>query len=381
MNSPFTLKEFYKARSHLIRDKTPGPSGVTPNQIKAWGPTTMETVFNLSNQMWLHKSVPDWWQDRLITLLPKEPGIHDLTKIRPISLFEVIRKMWASMVSRRVQHVWQDFKILHPNQHGFRWQRGTHTAILHLLDQLEIANEGPPIHLTMWDIRRAFDSVPKWLQRLSWARLGLDYEDLEWFLNLDSTGQAYIRTPAFEASVSYTDPETHLKTSSPMLSSPHSTSFHPERGIGQGDTPSTLLFVAVFGILLTLLDSANTGTPHAYADDLAHIASTLPAQQLQADLVSAFCLLTGLEIASAKVEAITLNGQHLLDSETLVVHDWHWEPHLVVQSNDSFWTRYLGVFLDRSACNKHYHMAKKNSNRLANSFSSGMRLHLSRKWS
>ncbi len=75
----------------------------------------METVFQLSNQMWQHKTVPAWWQDRLITLLPKEPGIHDLSKIRPISLFEVIRKMWASMVSRRVQHVWQDFNILHPN--------------------------------------------------------------------------------------------------------------------------------------------------------------------------------------------------------------------------------------------------------------------------
>jgi hypothetical protein len=51
MNSPFSLKEFYKARSHLVRDKSPGPSGVTPNQIKAWGPTTMETVFHLSNLM------------------------------------------------------------------------------------------------------------------------------------------------------------------------------------------------------------------------------------------------------------------------------------------------------------------------------------------
>jgi hypothetical protein len=144
-----------------------------------------------------------------------------------------------------------------------------------------------------------------------------------------------------------------------MLHSPHSTSFHPERGIGQGDTPSTLLFVAVFDILLTLLDAANTGTPHAYADDLAHIAPTLTAQQFQADLVSAFCLLTGLEIASAKVEAITLNGQHLHDNETMVVHDWHWEPHLVIQSNDSFWTRYLGIFLDRKACDKHYQMAQE----------------------
>jgi hypothetical protein len=175
--------------------------------------------FNLSNQMWKHKSVPQWWQDRLITLLPKEPEIHDLYQKFVPSLFEVIRKMWASMVSRRVQYVWQDLNILHPNQHGFRWQRGTHTAILHLLDQLDIENEGPPLYLTMWDIRRAFDSVPKWLQRLSWARLGLNYEDLEWFLNLDSSGQVYIRTPAFESSVSYTDPMTHLRVPSPMLSS------------------------------------------------------------------------------------------------------------------------------------------------------------------
>jgi hypothetical protein len=111
--------------------------------------------------MWQHKFVPAWGQDRLITFLLKEPGIHDLSKIRPISLFEIIRKMWPSMVFRRVQRVWQDFNILHPNQHGFRWQRGTHTAVYYLLNQLELANEGPPIHLTMWDIRRAFESVPK----------------------------------------------------------------------------------------------------------------------------------------------------------------------------------------------------------------------------
>ena len=31
----------------------------------------------------------------MMTLLPKEQGIHDLSKVRPISLFEIIRKMWA----------------------------------------------------------------------------------------------------------------------------------------------------------------------------------------------------------------------------------------------------------------------------------------------
>jgi hypothetical protein len=39
----------------------------------------------------------------------------------------------------------------------------------------------------------------------------------------------------------------------------HLTSFHPDRGIGQGDTPSTLIFIAVFDILLTLLEDSGTG--------------------------------------------------------------------------------------------------------------------------
>jgi hypothetical protein len=44
------------------------------------------------------------------------------------------------MVSRRVQRIWNENDVLHPNQHGFRWQRGTHTALLHLLNQLEKAD-------------------------------------------------------------------------------------------------------------------------------------------------------------------------------------------------------------------------------------------------
>ena len=130
-----------------------------------------------------------------MTLLPKEPGVHDLNKIRPISLFEVIRKMWAGMVASRVQRVWHRHGLLHPNQHGFRMKHGTHSAILQVLNHLEQVGGTVPTHLTFWDIRRAFDSVPKWLQRLAWARLGLDPADLEWFLNLDEVGRIIIRSP------------------------------------------------------------------------------------------------------------------------------------------------------------------------------------------
>jgi hypothetical protein len=354
MRTPFSFEEFEHCRQHLTTGKSPGPSGLTTTQVKHWGPETTALVFELSQIMWKHHYVPQWWQDRLMTLLPKEPGTHDLNKIRPISLFEVIRKLWAGMVTSRIQRIWHQHGLLHANQHGFRTQHGTHTAILHVLNHLESVGGSSPTHITFWDIRRAFDSVPKWLQRLAWSRLGLSEDDMEWFLQLDSTGRVYVRTPHQQSHITRT---TDMATGA-MLS-PLGHSFHPERGIGQGDTPSTLVFIAVFDILLTLLDSSHTGTSHAYADDLLHLAPSLDLQQKQAALVCGFCAFTGLEISLSKVEAISINhGDILYNTPFLVLYDWHWHPHRVQHQDDSYWTRYLGLFLDKHSCNKHFARAR-----------------------
>jgi hypothetical protein len=322
--------------------------------MKHWSPATAQLIFELSSVMWRHHHIPQWWQDRLMTLLPKEPGVHDLSKIRPISLFEIIRKLWAGMVTSRVQRIWHAHGLLHPNQHGFRTQHGTHTAIIQVLNHLEEAGSTTPTHLTFWDIRRAFDSVPKWLQRLAWARLGLAVDDLEWFLNLDSSGNVIIRTPYQQDTMT----RTNNMDKGTMLS-PAGHSFHPERGIGQGDTPSTLLFIAVFDILITLLDNSNTGIAHAYADDLIHMAPTLDLQQRQADLVCGFCAFTGLEISLKKVEAISINhGGISRNTPFLVLRDLSWIPHRIQHSDDSYWIRYLGLYLDKHACRRHFAAAK-----------------------
>lgn len=125
---------------------------------------------------------------------------------------------------------------------------------------------------------------------MAWTRLGLNTQDLEWFLKLDATGNVYIRTPEFEANKKLNQPNEHLQGEIAIIEDGNNNKFHPERGVGQGDTPSSLIFIAVFDILLTLLDESKTGQPHAYADELAHIAKTTADQQIHADLVSAFCL-------------------------------------------------------------------------------------------
>lgn len=141
--------------------------------------------------------------------------------------------------------------------------------------------------------------------------------------------------------------------------SPAGNSFHPARGIGQGDTPSTLVFIAVFDILLSLLDSSSTGIAHAYADDLIHLAPDLDLQQRHADLVCGFCAFTGLEISLSKVEAISINyGGIMYNTPFLILHDWHWHMHRVQHQDDGYWVSYLGLFLDKRSCSKHFHRAK-----------------------
>ncbi len=120
-----------------------------------------------------------------------------------------------------------------------------------------------------------------------------------------------------------------------------------------------MIFIAVFDILLTLVDGSGTDQAHAYADDLVHLAPSLDQQQRQADQVCGFCAFRGLEISLTKVEAISINyGNILYDTPYFTLQDWHWNSHTVQHQDDGYWTRYLGLFLDHHACSRHFHQAK-----------------------
>ncbi len=87
MHSEFTFEEFNRARKNVTKNKSPGPSGVTNNQMKSWNETTAKAIYDLSSIMWRLHAVPQFWQDRVMTLLPKVARVNDLNKIRPISLY------------------------------------------------------------------------------------------------------------------------------------------------------------------------------------------------------------------------------------------------------------------------------------------------------
>jgi hypothetical protein len=112
--------------------------------------------------------------------------------MRPIGLFEITRKVWTSLLMQRIQTVWEKHNLLQFNQHGFRKRNGTESAILRLIDCIEhtrMANSD--LYIISWDIRRAFDSIPKNLVKLAWARLGVPLDVVKWLSDLDHDGLTF----------------------------------------------------------------------------------------------------------------------------------------------------------------------------------------------
>ena len=192
-------------------------------------------------------------KDKLIRLIPKTPGTTDLNNMRPISLYETLRKLMTTIVAKRIHLVWHTNGLLNPHQYGYRLQAGTTMPLYNVINRIEAAHQDKEITLiTFWDFRRAFDSIPRNLQKLAWVRLGLSVPDAEWFVDLDDNSCSFLITPLFESLATlHSSPALHHQAT--HFHQNTDLAFTAQRGIGQGESASSLVWVAIYDILLDWL--------------------------------------------------------------------------------------------------------------------------------
>ena len=119
--------------------------------------------------------------------------------------------------------------------------RSTEEAVLEVLNVLESAKDWrSDLYLSSWDIRRAFDRVPKAMLILAWVRMGVPECIARYIVELDIQGSSCVRTPLAQRVF---DRFGHQGLA--MLA------FFAELGCSQGDKPSPLNWNAFFDILLT----------------------------------------------------------------------------------------------------------------------------------
>jgi hypothetical protein len=59
--------------------------------------------------------------------------------MRPISLYEVIRRVWIATIAKRIHHVLHEVRVLHSTQSGYRLDQGTMMSLLQVISQIEEA--------------------------------------------------------------------------------------------------------------------------------------------------------------------------------------------------------------------------------------------------
>ena len=124
-------------------------------------PALITAIYQALAALWADKATPDSWKWRWLVPIPKVPS-PSLGDLRPLSLVEVLRKLWASVIMRNVSAAWARTSTLNRNQHGFIPGRSMEEAVLEALNSLESAKElKTDLFVSSWDIKRAFDRVPK----------------------------------------------------------------------------------------------------------------------------------------------------------------------------------------------------------------------------
>jgi hypothetical protein len=376
-SEPVSIEELRAAIKRAPASSVPGPSGLSYAMMKEWPEEVLQAAHNAMTQIWDNGIIPEWWQWKWICPIPKvDPDIATLDDLRPIALLETTRKLWMGIIVGRITTVWERELVLSNGQYGFRRQRSTESPIVQVINALEEAEESATeIHGSSWDIRRAFDSVPKSILVMSWERLGVPKDIANYIVDLDRECLTVPLTPHAKHLL-------HTRGRQAFSLNPTSATnargFFGVTGTPQGDTPSPTNWNAAFDILLRALEAANLHPffirsgcqlhpvqDTAYADDLFSISARKEGLQLKADIVSAFAGVFGIKIATTKLRTFAKcwgsepSGWSHGDY-TLTVRDERWEPTEIsvqyanLHRIDSVF-RYLGVHIDSNNLYCHQH--------------------------
>ena len=155
-----TLEELKTTIKHF-RQKAPGPSEITPIQLKKLPESMLKYYLNILNASLSAGYFPRSMKHAVMIFLPKGTSSqYEVKNYRPISLLNTEGKVFDRILNVRFSCTIEANGHVNPRQHGFRRGRGTHTALATLYEtianNISIRNSTDVI---LRDVQKAFDKV------------------------------------------------------------------------------------------------------------------------------------------------------------------------------------------------------------------------------
>ena len=147
--------------------------------------------------MFTGETIAEVWRKSTVAPIPKKGDMYDPNNYRGISLISVLTKIITKVAHSRLTQWSKEFKVLVPEQAGFRKSEECAAHVCALIDILQRRrNQGKDTHVVFLDFKEAFDTVPTDALLYKLRKLKVPNPLLKFFETLHGNSIAQVRIGA-----------------------------------------------------------------------------------------------------------------------------------------------------------------------------------------
>ena len=160
-NIVFNTRGVHKQLSQLNTRKATGPDNISTAILRLAAVELAPVLTKLYQFSHDQGTVPQDWRDAYIVPVFKKGERHQPSNYRPVSLTSVVSKIMEHIIHSSIMRFYDNHKILHDCQHGFRSKRSCETQLIGTLQSIASKLKGRnQVDVIQLDFSKAFDKVP-----------------------------------------------------------------------------------------------------------------------------------------------------------------------------------------------------------------------------
>ena len=179
---PVTVNQVKKSMKKMSKKKSKGKDGIPQDCLLLGLEVLAAPLTEVINCSINTGTVPEAWKEGIVAPILKKGDAKEMKNYRPVSCFTAASKVLEKVVCEQLTRFVEVHQVLPNNQHGFRANRSTMTALTAMKKEwIKNSEDGLLTGVLVWDLSSAFDTldINLFLEKLK--IYGADGLTIKWF--------------------------------------------------------------------------------------------------------------------------------------------------------------------------------------------------------